>query len=40
MADFSGKDQNTEMRAAAFDVHLIGVDPDYRIHEFGQLLQQ
>ena len=40
MADFSGKDQNTEMRVAAFDMHLIGVDPDYRVHVSGQLLQQ
>lgn len=25
---------------AAFDAHLIGVDPDYRVHVAGQLLGQ
>ena len=30
----------TKIHHAAFDAHLIGVDPDYRIHVSPQLLEQ
>ena len=29
----------TKIHHAAFDAHLIGVDPDYRIHVSGPLLE-
>jgi putative restriction endonuclease len=29
----------TKIHHAAFDAHLIGVDPDYRIHVYDRLLE-
>jgi len=36
----SDMDSDTAIRLAAFDAHLIGIDPDYRLHVSPQLLDQ
>ncbi len=30
----------SKIHHAAFDAHLIGIDPDYRVHVSGRLLEQ